>query len=59
MRAWSLTFGMSELVAPVAELDGERIRLVRTSLRDAGDGARRVDCGDGPLWIVESERLEP
>ncbi len=59
VRAWGLTMGMSELVAPVAELDGERIRLVRTSLRDAGDGARRVDCGDGPLWIVESERLEP
>jgi len=58
VRAWNLTFGMSELVAPVAELDGERLRLVRTSLTDPGNGdARRIECGDGPLWIVESEAL--
>jgi methionyl-tRNA formyltransferase len=59
VRAWGLTMGMSPVVAPVAELDGERVRLVRTSLRDPGDGARRVECGDGPLWIVASEPLDP
>ncbi len=57
VRAWNLTFGMSGIVAPVAELGSERARLVRTSLRDAGDDARRVECGDGPLWIVEAESL--
>jgi hypothetical protein len=31
---------------------------VRTSLTDPGDGARRVEAGDGPLWIVESEPVE-
>jgi methionyl-tRNA formyltransferase len=55
VRAWALTFGMSGIVAPVAQLDGERVRLLRTSLVDPGEGARRVECGDGPLWIVESE----
>jgi len=56
VRAWNLTFGMSELVAPVAEVDGQRLRLVRTSLVDPGDGrALRVGCADGPLWILESE----
>jgi methionyl-tRNA formyltransferase len=55
VRAWNLTFGMTRLVAPVAELDGSPVRLIRTSLTDPGDGARRVDCGDGPLWILESE----
>jgi methionyl-tRNA formyltransferase len=55
VRAWSLTFGMSDLVAPVAELDGERVRLIRTSLTDPGAGARRLDCGDGPIWVLESE----
>ena len=58
VRAWALTFGLSDLVAPVAELDGERVRLLRTSLRDPGSGARRVECGDGPLWILESEPVE-
>ncbi len=57
VRAWNLMLGMSKLVAPVAELDGERVRLVRTSLRDPGDGSRRVECGDGPIWLVETEPL--
>ena len=41
----------------VAELDGERLQVARTSLRDPGDGARRVECGDGPLWIVAAAPL--
>ena len=57
VRAWHLTFGMSGLVAPVAELDGGRVRLLRTSLSDPGDGARQVETGDGPLWIIESEQV--
>jgi hypothetical protein len=56
--AWQLTFNMSGIVAPVAELDGQSVRLVRTSLTDPGDGARRVEAGDGALWIVESEPIE-
>jgi methionyl-tRNA formyltransferase len=59
VRAWQLTFNMSGLVAPVAELDGRRVRLVRTSLTDPGDGSQRVETGDGPLWIVENEEVEP
>jgi methionyl-tRNA formyltransferase len=57
VRAWSLTFGLTPVVGPVAELDGERVRLLRTSLRDPGAGARRVACGDDALWIVESVPL--
>jgi methionyl-tRNA formyltransferase len=57
VRAWSLTMGLSGLVAPVAELDGERLHVTRSSLRDPGEGARRVECGDGPLWIVSAETL--
>ena len=56
VRAWSLTFDMSEIVGPVAELDGEQRKLLRTSLTEPEEGeTRRVECGDGPLWIVESE----
>src|SRR5215210_350934 len=45
VRAWHLTFGMSGLRAPVAELDGEQVVLLRTRLSDPGGGARRVECG--------------
>ena len=57
VRAWHLTFDLATVVAPIAELDGKRVQLVRTSLRDPGGDARRVECGDGPLWIVASEPL--
>ena len=61
VRAWYLTFGSAKVPGPIAELDGERMKLLRTSLTDPGAGARAVECGDGRLWIVESEpsRLDP
>jgi methionyl-tRNA formyltransferase len=57
VRAWHLTFGMSGLVAPVAELDGKQVVLLQTRLADPGDGARRVECGDGPIWVVASRPM--
>ncbi len=55
VRAWHLTFGMSGLRAPVAELDGEQVVLLQTRLTDPGGDARRVECGDGPIWVVKHE----
>ena len=55
VRAWHLTFGSAKVPGPIAELDGERMKLLRTSLTDPGEDARAVECGDGRLWIVESE----
>ena len=55
VRAWHLTFGMSGLRAPVAELDGEQVVPLQTRLADPGGEARRVECGDGPIWVVASE----
>ena len=31
--------------------------MLATSL-DEVEGARRVECGDGPLWLVETERAQ-
>jgi methionyl-tRNA formyltransferase len=55
VRAWQLTFGMSGLRAPVAELDGEEVVVLGTRLTDPGGGARRVACGDGSIWVVATE----
>lgn len=38
---------------PVVELDGRRVRILRTSLHERGDLA--VDCADGPLWLSDYE----
>jgi methionyl-tRNA formyltransferase len=58
VRAWAFTFDLSPVIGPVAELDGKRVRLVRTSLVDPGGAARRVETGDGPLWILETAPLD-
>jgi hypothetical protein len=58
VRAWQFTFGMSPSVGPIAQLDGGPVRLTRTSLVDPGADARRVDAGDGPIWVVTWEPIE-
>ena len=55
VRAWHLTFGMSGLRAPLADVDGEQLVLLQTRLTDPGGAARRMECGDGPIWVVASE----
>jgi methionyl-tRNA formyltransferase len=55
VRAWRHLFGAGDVEGPIAELDGERLKILRTSLTDPGDGARAVECGDGTIWVVESE----
>jgi methionyl-tRNA formyltransferase len=55
VRAW--WFGLGEgTQGPLIELDGETVRVLRTSLTECD--ARRLECGDGPLWILETEPLE-
>jgi len=55
VRAWRLTFGMSGLRAPLAEIDGNEVVVLQTRLTDPGGDTRRVECGDGPLWVVATE----
>lgn len=55
VRAWQLTFGLSDVRAPLAELDGEHVVVLQTRLTDPGDGARRVECGEGPIWVTSTE----
>ncbi len=54
VRAWALTFGMSPVAGPIAELNGDRVKLLRTSLTKQPD-AIRVECADAPIWIVQHE----
>jgi methionyl-tRNA formyltransferase len=58
VRAWSFAFGMGPVQGPIAELDGKRVKVTRTSLTDPGDGSPAVDVGDGRIWILETEEVE-
>jgi methionyl-tRNA formyltransferase len=56
--AWAWSYGMSPGTVPGAllELDGRPVRVLATSLTEV-EGARQVECGDAPLWLVETEEL--
>jgi len=54
--AWLHAFSPSGARGALLELDGTPVRVLATSLSEV-EGARRVECGDGPLWLVETEDL--
>jgi methionyl-tRNA formyltransferase len=52
--AWRFAFSLAGPRGALLERDGTTVRVLATSLTQA-EGAERLDCGDGPLWIVETE----
>ena len=52
--AWRYTIPRGELHGALAELDGETVRVLASSLVEV-EGAQRVECADAPLWIVRTE----
>jgi len=56
--AWAWRYGMAleGMRGALLELDGAPVRVLATSLTEV-DGARRVACGDGPLWVIATEEL--
>ncbi len=57
--AWAWRYGMrvdGGVKGAVLEIDGTPTRVLATSLTEV-EGKPRVECGDGPLWIVETEEL--
>lgn len=53
VRAWGFVPPILPEMGPILERNGARVRLTRTSLTEVA-GVERLDCADGPLWIVES-----
>jgi len=52
--AWRFALPRGELRGALVDLDGETVRVLASSLAEV-EGARRLDCADGPLWLVETE----
>src|SRR5205809_2345207 len=55
--AWRYTIPRGTRHGALLELDGETVRVLASSLREV-DGARRVECADGPLWLVKTEPVD-
>jgi len=54
--AWRYALSLDGTSGALLELDGRPLRVLATSLTEV-EGARRVECGDGSLWVVETEEL--
>jgi methionyl-tRNA formyltransferase len=52
--AWGVAAVRPGSAGAIATIDGERVRVRRVAI-DASAGGTRMECADGPLWIVESE----
>jgi methionyl-tRNA formyltransferase len=53
VRAWWMAAARDGVRGPLAELGGERLYVLHTSL-DTADGGTRIECGDGPIWVLET-----
>jgi methionyl-tRNA formyltransferase len=53
VRAWSFVPPILPKMGPIFERDGTSVRLLRTSLTEVAE-AERIECADGPLWVVET-----
>jgi methionyl-tRNA formyltransferase len=52
--AWRYSIPRGLLHGALAEVDGETVRVLESSLVEV-EGAARVECADGPLWLVRTE----
>lgn len=53
VRAWRFASAREGDRGALAELDGETVRLLRISLEETE--GRMMECGDGTIWIVDTE----
>jgi methionyl-tRNA formyltransferase len=54
--AWRYGIALSTEKGLLVDIDGDTVRVLESSL-DEVEGAVRVDCADGPLWLVRTEPL--
>ena len=55
VRAWRFASGPPEERGALTDLDGKTVRVLRVSLEPAE--GRAMKCGDGTLWIVETDSV--
>jgi len=56
VRAWRVTAWSPAGRGPFLDRD-KRVRVAKSSLTEV-EGAERLECADGPLWILETETVD-
>ena len=57
VASWRFVFKGDGERGPLTTIGGERVRILRTSLTAVPDGKVRLECADGPLWVLEVEPI--
>lgn len=52
--AWRYAVSLDGVRGALVDIDGETVRVLASSLEEQ-EGATRLDCADGPLWLVRTE----
>jgi methionyl-tRNA formyltransferase len=58
VRAWRFAIGSGPVDGPFGEIAGRRVKVLRTTLSKPSSENTPVECGDGPLWVLETEPAE-
>ncbi|MFF7730867.1 methionyl-tRNA formyltransferase [Streptomyces sp. NPDC008001] len=59
VRAWNIAGHHPRTRGPIAEIDGTRWQLRRTTLQQPPTGTgRRITCGDGKLWVLAADPVD-
>jgi methionyl-tRNA formyltransferase len=56
--AWRIAAIRADAHGALTTLGGERVRVLSTRLDD-DEGGTRIECGDGPVWVLETEPARP
>lgn len=56
VRAWWVGAAHNGVAGPRATLAGEHVFVLRTRL-DAAEGGTRIECGDAPIWVLETREI--
>ena len=58
VRAWRFIPRIYSVMGALGELDGRTVRVLRTTLQDPEGEGHLVHCGDGPIWVLQTEPLD-
>ena len=53
VRAWWVAAARDGVRGPLADIEGRRVRVLRTRLDDV-EGGTRIECADGPIWVLDT-----
>jgi methionyl-tRNA formyltransferase len=58
VRAWGCIPRPYSVIGPIGNVNGQSVRVISTSRTQPDGDALRVECGDGPIWLTQTESVD-